>query len=130
MPEAQARLILLLGQVDQVAVDRGQWVLAAEGSLEETPPFSSFSRHSPPDFYEGQHTKLWPPAWAEAFMHKVRETDDFVERRSKLGKRNMLKDASLKEEQPLPKANPKKKGKGGKKGQNKNEEEVPEGGNN
>ena len=130
VPEAQARLILLLGQVDQVAVDRGQWVLAAEGSLEETPPFSSFSRHSPPDFYEGQHTKLWPPAWAEAFMHKVRETDDFVERRSKLGKRNMLKDASLKEEQPLPKASPKKKGKGGKKGQTKNEEEVPEGGNN
>ena len=129
--EAQARLILLLAQIDQVAVDRGQWVLASEGALEETPPFSSFSRHSPPDFYEHQHTKLWPPAWAEAFMYKVRETDDFVERRAKLGKRNMLmlKDSPQKEEAPAAKPSPKKKGKGSKKGQGKSEEEqtAPEG---
>ena len=122
--EAQARLILLLAQVDQVAVDRGQWILASEGALEESPPFSSFARHVPPDFYENQHTKLWPPAWAEAFMHKVRETDEFVERRAKLGRRNALKEGP-KEETPAAKPVPKKKQKGGKKGQGKGEEDNP-----
>ena len=86
--EAQARLALYLCQLDQVSVDRGQWVLAAEGSLEDPPPFSSFGKHSPPDLLEPQHTRLWPTAWAEAFMYKVKELDEFVERRQKLGKRS------------------------------------------
>ena len=85
--EGKARLILLLGQIDQLAVDRGQAVLSAEGSLEDAPPFSSFAKHVPPDIYESQHTKLWPATWAEAFMWKVKELDEFVERRQKLGKR-------------------------------------------
>ena len=85
--EAQARLALLVAQLDQLAVDRGQWTLAATMSLEESPPLSSFGRHLPPDFTEPQHTKLLPTAWAEAFMHQVRELDDFIERRAKLGKR-------------------------------------------
>ena len=90
--EAQARLALFLCQLDQVAVDRGQWLLAAEGGLEDSlPPFSNFSRHSPPDYQEPQLTKLWPPAWGDSFMHRVRELDEFVERRQKLGKRNALK---------------------------------------
>lgn len=63
-------------------------LLAAEASMEEVPPpFSSFARHSPPDMLEPQHTRLWPTAWAEAYMFKVRELDDFVEKRSKLGRR-------------------------------------------
>lgn len=33
--EAQAKLSLFLCQLDQVAVDRGQWVLAAEGGVED-----------------------------------------------------------------------------------------------
>ena len=85
--EAQARLALYLAQLDQVSVDRGQWILAAEGSLEDAPPFSSFSKHVPPDLLEPQHTRLWPSAWAECFMYKVKELDEFVEKRSKLGKR-------------------------------------------
>ena len=111
--EAQARLALVLSQVDQLAVDRGQWVLAAEASLEDSPPFSSFARHSPPDMLEPQHTRLWPTAWAEAFMHKVRELDEFVERRQKLGKRTSQNQKTMEDE---PKNIPKKqqKGKGGK----------------
>ena len=85
--ETKARLGLLLAQIDQVAVDRGQWLLAAEGSLEDPPPFSAFTRHMPPEIYESQHTKLWDSRWAEALMNKIKETDEFVERRSKLGRR-------------------------------------------
>ena len=85
--EGKARLALLVAAIDQVGVDRGSWVLAAEGLLEESPPISSFTRHQPPDLSESQHTKLWDVAWAESFMHKIKEIDDFVEKRQKLGKR-------------------------------------------
>ena len=46
--EGKARLALLVASIDQVAVDRGSWILAAEGLLEESPPIVSFSRHQPP----------------------------------------------------------------------------------
>ena len=85
--EGKARLALLIAQVDQVAIDRGQWLLAQEGALEEQPPFSAFQRHSVPETYESQHTKLWDPRWADAMMQKVRDLDDFQERRAKLGKK-------------------------------------------
>jgi len=115
--EGKARLILLLGQIDQLAIDRGQAVLSAEGSLEDAPPFSSFAKHVPPDIYESQHTKLWPATWAEAFMWKVKELDEFVERRQKLGRRghnpNQTDAASA---AAAAKADPKKKPKGGGKG--------------
>ena len=111
--EAKARLVLLLGQIDQLAVDRGQAILSSEGSLEDAPPFSSFAKHLPPDIYESQHTKLWPATWAEAFMWKIKELDDFVERRQKLGKRGQWTKPDVPPVVP-PKADPKKKsGKGG-----------------
>ena len=120
--EGKARLILLLAQIDQLAVDRGQAILSSEGSPEDAPPFSSFSRHVPPDIYESQRTKLWPATWAEAFTWKIKELDDFVERRQKLGKRNQWGKPDGKPEgapTTSPKADPKKKpskggGKGGK----------------
>ena len=117
--EAKARLILLLGQIDQLAVDRGQAILSSEGSLEDAPPFSSFAKHLPPDIYESQHTKLWPATWAEAFMWKIKEPDDFVERRQKLGKRNPWTKPDPPSPGP-PKGDPKKKGGkgGGKSGKN------------
>ena len=117
--EAKARLVLLLGQIDQLAVDRGQAILSSEGSLEDAPPFSSFGKHLPPDIYESQHTKLWPATWAEAFMWKIKELDDFVERRQKLGKRGQWTKPDAPPVVP-PKAEPKKKGGkgGGKAGKN------------
>ena len=117
--EAKARLILLLGQIDQLAVDRGQAILSSEGSLEDAPPFSSFGKHLPPDIDESQHTKLWPATWAEAFMWKIKELDDFVERRQKLGKRGQWTKPDTPPPGP-PKPDPKKKGGkgGGKFGKN------------
>lgn len=114
--EAQARLALLLAQMDQLAVDRGQWVLAAEGSLEDPPPFSSFTRHSPPDYLEPQHTKLWPAVWAEAMMFRVRELDDFVEKRSRLGRRGGNQNPQLQNQEEGKKGGGKKDGKKGKDG--------------
>lgn len=126
--ECKARLLLLLAQMDQLAVDRGQWALAAVGSLEEAPPFSSFSRHVAPDYTESQHTRLWPTVWAEALMHQVRELDEFIERRSKLGRRSAGPNADKSED--LPKKGGGKETKGGKDGKGKKqkagEEQPPE----
>lgn len=118
--ECKARLALLLCQLDQVAVDRGQWALASTGSLEEAPPFGSFARHSPPDYLEPQHTRLWPTIWAEALMFQVRELDDFMEKRSKLGKRSQFLNSEKPEETKGQKRQ-KGKGKGGGKGTPTNE---------
>lgn len=116
--EAQARLALLVSQIDQVAVDRGQWTLTSTMSLEEAPPLSSFSRHVPPDFTEPQHSKLLPTSWAEAFMYQVRELDDFIERRAKLGKRSGGWDRST-ENSPEKSQQKAEKGGKGKKGKGK-----------
>lgn len=109
-------------------MDRGQWALAAVGSLEEPPPFSSFTRHVPPDYTEAQHTRLWPTVWAEALMHQVRELDEFIERRSKLGRRSAWP-TSEKPEDP-PKKGGGKETKGGKDGKGKKqkagEDQPPE----
>ena len=120
--EGKARLLLLLAQIDQLAVDRGQALLSAEGSLEDAPPFSSFAKHLPPHIYEGQHTKLWPSTWAEAFMWKVKELDEFVERRQRLGRRTQPAKPDPPSTVPTPKADPKKKpNKGAGKGQKNSE---------
>lgn len=106
--EARCRLCLLVGQLDQLAIDKGQWILSSEGALEDPPPFSSFGRHSLPDMLEPQHTKLWPTPWAEALMWTVKERDEFLERKNKIGKRGNQKQFEDDE-----KGNPKgKKGKG------------------
>ena len=123
--ECKARLALLLAQIDQVAVDRGSWLLAAEGSLEDPPPFSSFSRHSPPEFNEAQHTRLWDGRWAEALMNRVKETDDFVERRQKLGRRGTRNQVEELAEVTKNDAAPKKKGKGRGAGGGRKGEDPP-----
>lgn len=87
--EAQCRLLLYLAMLDQVAIDRGSWVLAHAGALEDAPPFAAFGRHVLPDFLEPQHSKLWPSVWADAFMYQIREQDEFMERKSKLGRRQL-----------------------------------------
>ena len=40
--EARARLCLLVAQLDQLAIDRGQWVLSAEGALEDCSSLCQF----------------------------------------------------------------------------------------
>ena len=83
--EARARAALMLLQADQVALDRGSWTLAAEASLELAPPFHSFANRAPPDPTEQPMSRLMEPRWGEIFLHHLRDTEDYVERRRKLG---------------------------------------------
>ena len=76
--ETKARLGLMIASIDQLSVDRGQPILSAEGTLEQAPPFAAFAKHTPPDMLEAQHTRLWPQAWADCLMHRVRELDDYI----------------------------------------------------
>ena len=75
----------MLLQADQVALDRGSWTLAAEASLELAPPFHSFANRAPPDPTEQPMSRLMEPRWGEIFLHHLRDTEDYVERRRKLG---------------------------------------------
>ena len=82
--EAKARLALLIAAVDQVSFDKGLWVLwVRKFFLEDGPPFGSFSKHVAPEIYEVHHSRLLPAPWAEAMMFRIRELDDFAEKRAR-----------------------------------------------
>ena len=99
VPSARARLCLLLLQLDQCAVDRGGWQLAAELSLEAPPPFSVLSQHQPPNTADGElpYSRLLDARWAEIALSHLRETEEY------LTKRRVLNKAGAKEESPDPK---------------------------
>ena len=108
---ARARACLLLLQLDQAAVDRGSWVLAAELSLEAGPPLATLGLHQGPAVSEGEapYSKLLDPRWAEIALAHLRETEEYVSKRRSLGaKKGALEDAD-----PKPKPSPKAKNKGG-----------------
>ena len=81
--EARARACLMLLQADQVAVDRGNWGLAAQASLELPPPFHQFAAHLPPDPNEQPMSRHMDPRWGEIFLQQLKETDDYLDRRKK-----------------------------------------------
>lgn len=120
--EARARAALGVAMVDQQACDRGQWLLAAEASLEMPPPYSSFNNHAAPESWELQHSRLLDSRWVELFLGKLRDMADFQEKRAKLaGGRNQGGGES---QQPKKDANTPVKGKGkGQKGKKKESEE-------
>ena len=82
--ECKARLMLMLAQADQQAIDRGSWLRAQEFSLEAPPPYSSFAAHQAITAAELQHSKLIDPRWVNTFMSRLREADDYADRRKKL----------------------------------------------
>ncbi|CAE8622704.1 unnamed protein product [Polarella glacialis] len=82
--EARARTALLLAAGEQFSMDGGSWLLAAEILLEQPPPFSSFARHQLPEPTELQHSRLVDPRWIDAIMAKLKEAEDFQERRKRL----------------------------------------------
>lgn len=63
----RARLNLGLLQLDQTAIDKGNWVLASGLSLEPPPPFASLAQHVLPDPARGDlpFSRLLDPRWAE-----------------------------------------------------------------
>ena len=102
----RARLCLMLLMLDQTACDRGSWALSAELSLESSPPMSVLSQHVPPSVSDGEQpfSRLLDPRWAEVAMAHVKETEEFVTKRLKLGKKDQGESADPK---PKPKGKPK-----------------------
>ena len=86
---ARARSALLLLQLDQCAVDKGSWTLAAELSLEAGPPLSTLAQHSGPSIAEGEapYSKLLDPRWAEISLAHLKEQESYLSTRRSLGKK-------------------------------------------
>ena len=111
--EARARAALGVAMMDQMACDRGGWLLASETSLEPPPPYASFSLHTAPDAWELQHSRLVDSRWVELFLAKLKDLADYQEKQAKLTVRPRAgPDPSAKDTRP----DPKQKGKGGAKG--------------
>ena len=114
----RARLNLMLLMLDQTACDRGSWTIAAELSLEPGPPMAVLAQHQAPSIQDGEmpFSRLLDARWAEVAMAHVKDTEEYVVRRSKLGKKDP-QDADL----PTPKVKPKAKNKQGAGGQHQTE---------
>ena len=106
---ARARAGLLLLQLDQVAIDKGQWTLGAELALEQGPPLSVMAGHTLPSVGDGESpfSRLLDPRWAEVMLSHLRDAEDYVQKRRNLGKKL---DESTQDKDSKPK--PKAKGKG------------------
>lgn len=110
---ARARCCLLLLQLDQSAVDKGQWRLAAELSLEAPPPFSTLSQHQAPNVLDGEmpYSRILDSRWAELAISHLRDTDDYLQKRGQLGKKSALSTETEDSPDPSPKRRPRPKAK-------------------
>ena len=95
---------------DQLSIDRGQWVLAGEVSLEDPPPVLVFASHTLPTELEAPYSKLLDARWVDLFLHKLNEFDLLNEKKKKLayrgGRHPIPPDDSAAASVPTP--NPKK----------------------
>ena len=99
---ARARACLGLVQLDQAAIDKGSWVLAAELSLEQTPPMSVLSTHQGPNIQDGESpfSRLLDARWAEVTLGHLRDQEEFLTRRKNIGK-NIGKSAKEESEESV-----------------------------
>ena len=111
--EARARAALGVAQWDQQAVDKGQWLVAAEVGLEDGPPVSSFMGHRPLESWEAPHTRLIDGRWLELILAKLKDIADYQEKKQRLTAAGRRPEdlAALLRENP-PKGGKGKKGKG------------------
>ena len=114
--QAKARCMLLLAMGDQLSIDRGNWLLAGEMSLEEHPPLSAFATHTLPTELEAPHTKLVDGRWVDLFIAKLNDYDNLADKKKRLGARRLPKPGDAAADAVPPKADPKKKGGGKGKG--------------
>ena len=125
--EARARCGLIMAMGDQMAIDRGSWIVASEIALEDPPPMAAFNSHTLPSEAEPPHTKLIDGRWLELFMAKLADVDSLNEKKKKLGNRRLPNPNSSEVDPPLVKApGPKKNPKGkGEKGAGKGPDRAP-----
>ena len=105
---ARARACLMLLQLDQCAIDKGSWTLAAELSLEMGPPFTALSQHVGPSVQDGEspYSRLLESRWSDILMTHLKDTEDYLNRRRALSKKGTVEEDILK---PKPKPKPKQK---------------------
>eukprot|EP00435_Cladocopium_sp_Y103_P051693 s1247_g16.t1 len=86
--KARARAAVCLMMLDQASIDRGNWALAGELSLEAPPPFSSLLAHQPPAVQDGESpfSKLLDPRWSELALAHLKEQDEYLLKRKNVGK--------------------------------------------
>ena len=111
VPKARARCALLLLQLDQASIDRGNWGLASELALEPPPPFSSLATHVAPSVADGEmpFSRLLDARWAEISLGFLKDQDDYMVRRKNVGKFNVVKKETDASDEPDPKKRPKPK---------------------
>ena len=87
MQESSTRsgLSAMQRQKQDVFCPGGNWLLAAEMSLEPAPPFTAFAKHRPPEASEDQKTKIMDSRWISLLMHRIREREAYTEAKKKLG---------------------------------------------
>ena len=117
--EARARCGLIMAMGDQMAIDRGSWVIASELGLEDPPPMAAFNNHTLPSEAEPPYSKLIDPRWLELVMAKLSDVDNFNEKKKKLGARRQLPPAGDAEVPVRVKGKGKGKGEKGDKGASK-----------
>ena len=111
--EARARLGLMLAAGDQLSIDRGNWLIAAEMMLEDGPPLATFGQHQLPQEHEAPYTSLVDGRWVDLFVAKLKDYEELAEKKRKLTFKKLPVPPIA---DPAAKANLKGKGKGKGKG--------------
>lgn len=83
--EALARLDLAIVAGEQASIDGGSWILAQELFWEDDPPYAAFMGRRPADAGRSATSHLCDPRWAEAALSRLKEIDEWNERRRRLG---------------------------------------------
>ncbi|CAE7868529.1 ANK3 [Symbiodinium sp. KB8] len=82
--ESLARALVGLAAIEQLSLDRGSWTLAEPMLLEEPAPLSG---RQMPTGSEQPFTRLLDARTIELLVYQVREVDEYLERRRRLGTR-------------------------------------------
>ena len=114
--EALARALVGLAAIEQLSLDRGSWTIAEPMLLEEPAPMASFAGRQLPTGSELPFTRLFDSRAVDALVGQVKDIDDYLERRKKLGKRgsssgNTAEEEADEGEKPKPQNGGKGKGK-------------------
>ena len=83
VPEARARLALLMVAGEQSCMDGGSWLMARELLLEEEPPFGAIAARGTEGKERARPTTC-DPRWGEVAHARLRELDEWRERRKRL----------------------------------------------
>ena len=86
--KARARAADCLLMLDQASIDKGNWALVGELSVEAPPPVSFLLALQPPAVQDGESpfSKLLDPRWSELAIAHPKDQDDYLINRKNVGK--------------------------------------------